>query len=133
MASAEEEETRRLVGVGPATPVFYKLDTRAKKAKAKEKAKQRQQTRWKEAERVTPRGYEAMKTYCSADGTASSEARLPECESVVGYPVLFLPADETAPRRGCNWLRLLPFPRPDPHPIRRTDKLTRAEHTAILR
>uniref|UniRef100_A0ACD5UTT9 Uncharacterized protein n=1 Tax=Avena sativa TaxID=4498 RepID=A0ACD5UTT9_AVESA len=51
---------------------------------------------------------------------------------VVGYPIPFDLAYEISPRRGCNWLRLLPFYRPDPEPIR-SMKALRAQHHAYLR
>uniref|UniRef100_A0ACD5UEY0 Uncharacterized protein n=1 Tax=Avena sativa TaxID=4498 RepID=A0ACD5UEY0_AVESA len=87
----------------------------------------------KEAERVTPRGCEVTKT---AVGTGSGEAaarELLECGGrVLGYSIPFVLPDETLPRRGYNWLRLLPFLRRDPEPIR-SMKALRAQHDAFLR
>ncbi|CAM0903306.1 unnamed protein product [Alopecurus aequalis] len=99
---AEKEETRRLIGVVPATPCSYKPDSRAK-AEAQKKA---------------------SKTFCSVVGAASSEEgtrHLHEREQVLAFPVsLYLAGEKArrARRRTCNWLRLLPFAKPDPEPIR---------------
>lgn len=129
---ADKEETRRLVGVGPGS---YKTDTRARKEKekanAKAKEKARQQARAKEAERVIPRGTRIdeafpvpMKTHRSSTaGTPSSREEdsrhLLEREPAPAGRPSPSPADEdeanawrwrAAPRRACNWLRLLLFP-----------------------
>ncbi|XP_051219284.1 uncharacterized protein [Lolium perenne] len=76
-----------------------------------------------------------MKTYFSAVGTASSEEdshHLLECGPVIGFPIPFVLPDETGPRRACNWLRLLPFPRRDPEPIRSL-KALKAQYDASIR
>uniref|UniRef100_A0ACD5UX02 Uncharacterized protein n=1 Tax=Avena sativa TaxID=4498 RepID=A0ACD5UX02_AVESA len=71
--------------------------------------------RWKEAGRLLiRRGYEVMKT---AVGIGSGEEP--------GRDLL-------ESRRGCNWLSLLPFRRPDPEPIR-SIKALRAQREASLR
>ncbi|KAM0867123.1 hypothetical protein ACQ4PT_042209 [Festuca glaucescens] len=76
-----------------------------------------------------------MKTYCSAIGTGSSEegARLLlECKPVVGFLVPFVLADEMEPRHECNLLRLLPFLRLDPEPIR-SAKALKARYDEFVR
>ncbi|XP_047068917.1 uncharacterized protein LOC124677102 [Lolium rigidum] len=127
----KEEETRRLVGVGPTTPVFYKSDTRARE-KEKEKLTEGKMERAKaKAERL--RSSKAMrKAYYCTESTEEVARPLHERKPVVGYPIPFVLADETAPRRSCNWLRLLPFPRPDPEPIR-SAKALKAQYDEFIR